>query len=676
MDTQHPSSRSPYKYDPLSEGHFRVLEITSIEPTVTIQLAEYPNDKAPDYHAVSYAWGSQPNTEVISCDNAAFCVTPHLYEGLQCIYKAYGPTKLWADAICIDQTSNAEKAVQVARMHNIYHKAASVYIWLGKAEDDSDLVMDAMQNLEIAENPKDRDDVFLQKMLHMKSEATKLFDGHLFKPIAALSRRSWFRRLWIAQEYFMANKVVFFCGFKVLDGAKFIRMLDKLSLYSFTGPEPSLVEEYDIFQGFRALTDLHSLKDEYAAGKPLSFFDFVMSGRKRFVKEPVDRIYAAFGMAEGCDQIYRKNIQIDYSEEAREEFWRVYTQFGKIALQHEPQLRLLDVVSSSERPRGLPSWCPNIDSEQTVSDLDSVYAAGWPWHDHLDIVGPNKCHSHSNFKGAVENHVLTATASDSVAIWGAALGRIRAISAHDWNSSINTDDIRSIQKLAEDFLRFARQSEEFCQKYSKFDRDVFSRRPVWNEVLPGANSKGRRKKRNTNSETPQGSTQRASTSNDDDSGQQDKQGEESEPTDQSSTQALADYQSKANETDLAYTTVLSILTSILAVDPDEDWKTQNPELEEYLEVSFTWIMFLDELWHGRVLFATENGYIGFASDEVTVGDTVTVLYGGKPLFVLRKEQGGVDYQFISDAYVYECVDGQIFEMLDQGLVKEELFSIS
>jgi hypothetical protein len=196
---------------------------------------------------------------------------------------------------------------------------------------------------------------------------------------------------------------------------------------------------------------------------------------------------------------------------------------------------------------------------------------------------------------------------------------------------------------------------------------VFSRRPVWNEVLPGANSKGRRKKRNTNSETAQGSTQRASTSNDDDSGQQDKQGEESESTDQSSTQALADYQSKANETDLAYTTVLSILTSILAVDPDEDWKTQNPELEEYLEVSFTWIMFLDELWHGRVLFA---------SDEVTVGDTVTVLYGGKPLFVLRKGQGGVDYQFISDAYVYECVDGQIFEMLDQGLMKEELFSIS
>jgi hypothetical protein len=54
--------------------------------------------------------GSQPNTEEISCDNAAFYITPHLHKGLRCIYKAYGPTKLWVDAICIDQELDAEKA--------------------------------------------------------------------------------------------------------------------------------------------------------------------------------------------------------------------------------------------------------------------------------------------------------------------------------------------------------------------------------------------------------------------------------------------------------------------------------------------------------------------------------------------------------------------------------------
>ncbi len=305
---------------------------------------------------------------------------------------------------------------------------------------------------------------------------------------------------------------------------------------------------------------------------------------------------------------------------------------------------------------------------------DGIYAAGWPWHDHFRIVGPDKCHYRSNFKGPDENHVTTITASDSVSIWGAALGRIRAISAHDWDSSVNTDDIGSIQRFAEDFLRFLRESEEFCQKYSKFDRDMFTRKPVWNEVLTGANSQGRRKKRNTNSENPQGSTQRVSTGNDDDSGKQDKHDKESESTNQSSTQAVADSQSKAEETDKAYSFMLRTLTSILALNPAEKWKTQDSKLEEHFEICYTWILFLDETWSGRVLFATENGYIGCASDDVTVGDTVTVLYGGGSLFVLRQEDN--DYRFISDAYVYECVDGQIFEMLDQGLVKEELFSIS
>jgi hypothetical protein len=40
----------------------------------------------------------------------------------------------------------------------------------------------------------------------VKSEAVKLFDENLFGPIAELSRMSWFRRLWITKEYFMAKK--------------------------------------------------------------------------------------------------------------------------------------------------------------------------------------------------------------------------------------------------------------------------------------------------------------------------------------------------------------------------------------------------------------------------------------------------------------------------------------
>ena len=143
-------------------------------------------------------------------------------------------------------------------------------------------------------------------------------------------------------------------------------------------------------------------------GKPNepTFFDFVMQNRERIGKEPVDKIYAALGMAKGTDEVYRKQIPIDYSKDAKNNYWRLYTTFGKIAAQHEPHLKLLSEVSSEVRPSQLPSWCPNLNSTRVTGEMDSpnVYAAGWPWREHgkaksnkdLDSL---QCEGHPNFKG-------------------------------------------------------------------------------------------------------------------------------------------------------------------------------------------------------------------------------------------------------------------------------------
>ena len=160
------------------------------------------------------------------------------------------------------------------------------------------------------------------------------------------------------------------------------------------------------------------------------FFDFVMLNREQFGKEPVDRIYAAFGMAVGTDDVYRKGISIDYSEDAKSNYWRLYATFGKIALQNEPHLRLLSTVSSKDRHDHLPSWRPNLNSTRLTEDMDSsnVNAAGWPWREHgkLDdskVLSPPPCTGHPNFKGETENHVSIFPDSDTISIWGACIGR-------------------------------------------------------------------------------------------------------------------------------------------------------------------------------------------------------------------------------------------------------------
>jgi hypothetical protein len=101
-----------------------------------------------------------------------------------------------------------------------------------------------------------------------------------------------------------------------------------------------------------------------------------------------------------------------------------YSNFGRIALLHEPNLRLLSIVSSEERLKSLPSWCLNLNSTLVTAELDSVkvYAAGWTFkehakgHDDSESSTSSKCFRHSNFKGKDENHVLASALTTNVSI--------------------------------------------------------------------------------------------------------------------------------------------------------------------------------------------------------------------------------------------------------------------
>ena len=123
-----------------------------------------------------------------------------------------------------------------------------------------------------------------------------------------------------------------------------------------------------------------------------------------------------------------------------------------------------------------------------------------------------------------------------------------------------------------------------------------------------------------------------------------------------------------------YDMLVQTLSEALELDPGTDWEQENPKLFHNFEILFIWLMTLHETWNGRVLFKTENGQFGFTSEEVSQGDRVCILYGGGIGYILRGESE--DYKFISGAYVLGFVDGEIFEMLDNGFLKEKLFSIS
>jgi hypothetical protein len=126
-----------YQYTPLSsDNSFRLFKpkkaakfFNPSSSTIEIELFEASLQNPPPFEAVSYAWGNECATSTILCNGALLYVSPTVHDILHALD---GLESLWIDSICIDQTSTAEKNLQVPRMRTIYVDAEQVWVWLGK----------------------------------------------------------------------------------------------------------------------------------------------------------------------------------------------------------------------------------------------------------------------------------------------------------------------------------------------------------------------------------------------------------------------------------------------------------------------------------------------------------------------------------------------------------------
>ena len=138
-------------------------------------------------------------------------------------------------------------------MHEIYRNAECVYVWLGLAQEYSNEAMHTINQDKLGEYKRGKP--LAEALLKHRSETSQMFTMDLFKSILHLSRRIWFHRLWVAQEYLFARSIKFICGNSISDGAQFLGVLMKFTTYSF-GETPSFGEGQDFFDGFITLREL------------------------------------------------------------------------------------------------------------------------------------------------------------------------------------------------------------------------------------------------------------------------------------------------------------------------------------------------------------------------------------------------------------------------------------
>ncbi|KAK2601456.1 hypothetical protein N8I77_010904 [Diaporthe amygdali] len=139
-------SRSPPHhptYDPISpKGHIRILLLHQgkFHDPIRADLTVVNLSDKPSFDAVSYCWADEFRNATKCCEAfingsiVPFPITRNCQAALRRIRKTDQVTRLWIDAICINQDNSKEKGHQVDLMPQIYSSARRTYVFLGEGE--------------------------------------------------------------------------------------------------------------------------------------------------------------------------------------------------------------------------------------------------------------------------------------------------------------------------------------------------------------------------------------------------------------------------------------------------------------------------------------------------------------------------------------------------------------
>ena len=188
-----------YKHQPLDlrKHQIRLLKMRNpIEHTLEYHLVTFDFESAPSYVALSYTWGEEQPTGIVSIDGKEFEIRINLYNFLK-TYATEG--YLWVDQICIDQSNPNEQSHQVSMMWKIYSQCAFVLVWL---RDESTCTPSTQQaaldfNNGVQSYPKN-------SHYENDSNVDQMFPEW---PMLALLHNSYFDRLWIVQEWLLSKNI-------------------------------------------------------------------------------------------------------------------------------------------------------------------------------------------------------------------------------------------------------------------------------------------------------------------------------------------------------------------------------------------------------------------------------------------------------------------------------------
>ena len=301
-------------------------------------MSIYEIDQAPAFQALSYTWGQEIKQHRIGCDNFGrvggfLSIYRNLWLALQRLRHETEERVLWIDAICIDQSNNTEKNVQVPLMRRLFGKADSVIVWLGEESKDSSAAFDLISLLVAATimepefNSTDIKKVFQAQDLGRL--ALPEYSDAAWKALDTLFWRPWSSRVWIIQEIIVARDASVLCGSSHCQWshlAMAARYITDHSLTAITLVEP------------RRLIKLVKIGHRFRAGPPYSLLELLLEARDSYSTDDRDKVFALLDIAEDTGL-----LKPNYKQPLVD----VYATLTKYFIERD---RSLDILSAIEEP--------------------------------------------------------------------------------------------------------------------------------------------------------------------------------------------------------------------------------------------------------------------------------------------------------------------------------------
>ena len=385
-----------YKYHPLAHTRStRLLQVTGVETeTIHCSLRVVDLDNPPLYQALSYTWGDpfynartqEKPSFPIDCDGQVIEITANLQDALFHLFTSTCEPNitprlskdnfLWVDAICINQTDDDERGSQVAIMAQIYQRAQSVIIWLGKQDDHSRDAQSVLSTL--ASLTEEQAKSVTSYTLENEKSYTTLGIGTIEKrewlDLVALMQRSWFTRAWTTQEAVAAKEIIVLCGHQNIPWSMFVAASTFLKLSRWYLPltvlavsETSLKESKEATLPPQTIVGLHpQILEDLRNGSVPTDFDIMLGiSRHLSAKDARDHVFAVLGMCDPKPTSANADLTIipNYNKIVSEVFLDAA---WKLIREHD-DLYILSLVEDRFSPQTniLPSWVPDWSATLT-----------------------------------------------------------------------------------------------------------------------------------------------------------------------------------------------------------------------------------------------------------------------------------------------------------------------